>query len=220
MGVKCVSWSLTQSFMTKGSLPFSCLLLLPRGLGLLRADIRGKTEAKKAFSNPTFSMSSITRTPNWFISSPAFSLIFLLLQMEYLCRFLLGFCSYMCGFEHEEVLTGHHCGPARSTAIKSGSFALSPSTTVPPWQVCDWVQTRGMTPAKPWGFHPWSWNRKHNGFGPAAEKEWYCFSSASCYWSYLLGAGLAPLWTSTGEQAVQNIFLGIRRIFSVLLIPA
>lgn len=50
----------------------------------------------------------------------------------------------------------------------SDSFAFPPSTTVPPWQVCDWVQTRGMTPAKPWGFHPWSWNRKHIGFGQAA----------------------------------------------------
>lgn len=31
----------------------------------------------------------------------------------------------------------------------SDSFVLPPSTTVPLWQVCDWVQTRGMTPDKP-----------------------------------------------------------------------
>lgn len=41
-------------------------------------------------------MSSITisRTPDWSSSSPTFPLISLLLLVEYLRRFLLGFCSY------------------------------------------------------------------------------------------------------------------------------
>lgn len=86
--------------------------------------------------------------------------------MEYLSKFLPGLCNYACGFEDEEIPKGHHCGPARSTAIKRRSSALPASPTVPPSRVRAAVRGGPDQRTDPdedprLRLHPWSWNIKY-----------------------------------------------------------
>ena len=99
-----LKWSLTQSSSTKGGSSFlQAFSLTPRDWDSQGPALALKTKAKKAFINFVFSVSSITRTPTSFSSSPTLSLVFHLLPMYLKKPFLLSLTS-LATFNYRWVL--------------------------------------------------------------------------------------------------------------------